>query len=230
MTARPNCPAVIFSTLRRPPEATLRHPKRPEATRSDTKRPEATQSDPELRSGERCDRGSDPPVTPSKARLATEGLTQCRAQLNEAPVLHTSERSEHELLSDERCDRGSDPTVTPSEARLATEGLTQCRATMNESPILHRSERSEHAPPLQFLRCPSDPAAASFPTLRSHLSVATGGQTRCCQPSKLGGTSGQTPAATRRCPLAAALGEMLKTHFSEPEFGIYRKCLYLCSI
>ena len=46
---------------------------------------------PELRSGERCDRGSDPPVTPSKARLATEGLTQCRAQLNEAPVLHRSD-------------------------------------------------------------------------------------------------------------------------------------------
>ena len=37
MTARPNCPAVIFSTLRR-------HPKPPEATRSDTKRHEATLS------------------------------------------------------------------------------------------------------------------------------------------------------------------------------------------
>jgi len=81
--------------------------------------------------------------------------------------------------SGERCDRGSDPTVTPSKARLATEGLTQCRAQLNESPVLHRGERSEHAPPLRCLP-----------------SVPTGGQTRCCQPSKLGGTSGQTSAAT----------------------------------
>ncbi len=53
----------------------------------------ATRRLPELRSVERCDRGSDPPVTPSKARLATEGLTQCRATLNKAPNLHRSERS-----------------------------------------------------------------------------------------------------------------------------------------
>ena len=36
---------------------------------------------------------------------------------------------------------------------------------------------------------------ASFPSPRVP-SVATGGQTRCCQPSKLGGTSGLTPAAS----------------------------------
>ena len=43
---------------------------------------------PELRSRERCDRGSDPPVPPSEARLATEGLTQCRATMHETPELH----------------------------------------------------------------------------------------------------------------------------------------------
>ena len=37
--------------------------------------------------------GSDPPVPPSNARLATEGLTPCRAPLPEPPVLHRSEHA-----------------------------------------------------------------------------------------------------------------------------------------
>jgi len=68
-----------------------------------------------------------------------------------------------------RCDRGSDPAVP----ELATEGLTQCRAPLHESPALHSSD------PKPPFRC----SASSFPSQCRPLSVATGGQTRCCQPS-----------------------------------------------
>jgi len=42
---------------------------------------------PAVRSGCRCDRGSDPAVP----ELATEGLTHCRAPLRESPALHRSD-------------------------------------------------------------------------------------------------------------------------------------------
>ena len=70
---------------------------------------------------------------------------------------------------------------------LATEGLTQCRAPLHETPAPHSSD-----PPPPFRRTASFPSlrrppfrrsGASFPWQCRLLSVATGGQTRCCQPS-----------------------------------------------
>ena len=79
------------------------------------------------------------------------------------------------VRSGKRCDRGSDPSVP----ELATEGLTQCRAPLHKTPVVHRSDR-------RLLSAASLPPfccfAATFPPLRRHLSVASGGQTRCCQP------------------------------------------------
>ena len=152
-----------------------------------------------VRSVCRCDRGSDPPVPPS--RLLSAPLA--------APLRPPAVRSVS------RCDRGSDPPVP----ELATEGLTQCRAPLHETPAPHSSDPkplSVAAPP-PFRRC-----ASSFPSQCVLLSVATGGQTRCCQPSFARWHIGSDPFPPPFPPPCRPLSRLLSASLVPPRSATSR--------
>ena len=119
---------------------------------------------PAVRSGYRCDRGSDPSVP----ELATEGLTHCRAPLHESPAPPSSERS-----PPFRCSASSFPSlpgVRPPVASRAMLGGTSGQTPCASSVALFR-------PPAVRSGCRCD--RGSDPAVPE---LATEGQTHCRAP------------------------------------------------
>ena len=122
---------------------------------------------PGLRSGERCDRGSDPPVTPSKARLATEGQTQCRAQLNETPVLHRGERSDAQPPVRRSASSRPPQASSRTGVRIVVPKVISSQTLLSRSPLKRGSYEETDLPKS------SRPSSPSFMAHRPVNSLVT---------------------------------------------------------